>query len=172
LGPTAAGFVLLIGVAGIAYLGLSEERRASAFWAAGATVSVVVLLSIRIAVPYFSRYFIAPPQELAYVAGVNLKPQDRLIFYGPPKPSLLFYARRHAIVISPGQENNMRSYLTSASRTLILLPSRLKPHLPAEAKNFSLLLEHYGYSLLSNEPMVRLPSVPSPSRPGAHGLPQ
>lgn len=165
IGPYVAGFVLLIGVGLIGYFGLSEQRRAGAFWAASATIILVLLIMIQVTLPRFSRYFIAPPQELAYTAGLNLQPQDQLILYGPPKPSLIFYAKRHAIIIRPGEETNMIQYLNRPGRTMILLPARLKTSLPAEAANFPVILERYGYSLLSSEPMVRLP--PSiPSRPG------
>ncbi|MGH7164226.1 MAG: ArnT family glycosyltransferase, partial [Nitrospiraceae bacterium] len=111
-GPFTAGLILLIGVGLVGYLGLSGPRRAGAFWAAGATIGLVMLVAIQVTLPRFSRYFLAPPQELAFVAGANLGPQDRLILYGPPKPSLIFYARRKVIVIRPGQEEAMRPYLT------------------------------------------------------------
>lgn len=157
-GPFAAGLILLIGVGLVGYFGLSEQRRAGAFWAAGATIGLVMLLAIQVTLPRFSRYFVAPPQELAFIAGTNLGPQDRLILYGPPKPSLIFYARRKVIVIRPGQEEAMRPYLSEsgqAGRTMILLPARLRPRLPPEAAPFPVTLERFGYLLLANEPMVK-----------------
>lgn len=155
LGPPAAGLVLLVGSATVGYFGLSDHRRPSAFWASGAMICLVMLLVIQIVLPRFSKYFVAPPQELAYAAGLNLKPDDRLILYGPPRPSLLFYAKRKAIEIRPGEEWRMRPHLTQQGRTIILLPSRLRPQLPAEAAGFPLILERYGYVLLANEPMVK-----------------
>lgn len=166
IGPYAAGFVLLIGVGLIGYFGLSEQRRAGAFWIASATIILVLLIMILVTLPRFSRYFITPPQELAYTAGLNLQTQDRLILYGPPKPSLIFYANRRAIIIRPGEEANIPQYLNQSGRTMILLPTRLKTRLPAEAANFPVILERYGYSLLANEPMVRLPP-PEPPQPGS-----
>jgi 4-amino-4-deoxy-L-arabinose transferase-like glycosyltransferase len=162
-GPVAVGLTLALGSGMVGYFGLSEERRAGAFWAAGATIAIAMLLAIQVILPRFDAYFVAPPHELAYTAGVNLGPEDRLILYGPARPSLIFYAKRKAIVIRPGEEEMMRPHLSGPGRTMIVLPSRLKPKLPAEAAQFVTLLEHYGYSLLASESMVKLPAnLPPP----------
>ena len=164
LGPPAAGLILLIGSAIVGYFGLSDHRRPGAFWAAGVMIGLVLLLAIHITLPRFNKYFIAPPQELAYAAGLNLEPNDRLIAYGPGRPSLVFYAKRKVIMVGPGEEEAMRPYLTQPGRTMILLPARLRPRLPAEAATYSLILERHGHNLLANEPMVKakpgLPHVP------------
>lgn len=173
IGPTAAGFVLIIGVGIVGYFGLAEHRRAGAFWAAAVTIVIAMLIAIVIMLPHFSKYFIDPPHELAYVAGVNLQPRDQFIIYGPFKPSLLFYAKRQAVMIKPGEEDRMKPYLTGPERTMILLPSRLKSQLPADAAGFAPILERYGYALLSNEPMVKLPPRPTNPPtipPNPHGL--
>ncbi len=162
-GPVAAGLTLVIGSGMVGYFGLSDERRAGAFWAAGATIAIVLLLAIQIVLPRFNAYFVAPPHELAYAAGVNLGPEDRLILYGPARPSLIFYAKRKAIVIRPGEEQQMRPHLSGPGRTMIVLPSRLQSQLPAEAASFVTLLQRYGYSLLASEPIVKLPAnLPPP----------
>ena len=162
-GPVAAGLTLVIGSGMMGYFGLSDERRAGAFWAAGATIAIVLLLAIQIVLPRFNAYFVAPPHELAYAAGVNLGPEDRLILYGPARPSLIFYAKRKAIVIRPGEEEQMPPHLSGPGRTMIVLPSRLQSQLPAEAASFVTLLQRYGYSLLASEPIVKLPAnLPPP----------
>jgi 4-amino-4-deoxy-L-arabinose transferase-like glycosyltransferase len=173
IGPTAAGFVLIIGVGIVGYFGLVEHRRAGAFWAAAVTIAAAMLIVIVIMLPHFSKYFIAPPQELAYVAGVNLQPYDQLILYGLPHPSLLFYAQRQAAMIKPGEEDKIKPHIAGPGQTMILLPSRLKSKLPAEAAGFSPILERYGYALLANEPMVKPPPKPmNPPTipPNPHGL--
>jgi hypothetical protein len=168
-GPMIAGLILLVGAGVTAYFGFSPERRAGAFWAAGVTIGLVLLTAVELALPRFSRYFIDPPHELAYVAGLNLAPDERLIVYGPPKPSVLFYAKRRAILVKPGEEERMKPFLHGDARTMILLPSRMKPKLPVEASGFSPILERYGYSLLANQPMLTLPPMPPrPSDP--HGF--
>lgn len=172
-GPVAAGFVLIIGVGIVGYFGLSEQRRPGAFWVAGLTIAIVLLIAIGLTLPHFSKYFIDPPHELAYIAGVNLQPREPLVVYGPPKPSMLFYARRQAVMIKRGEEENMKRYLKGEGRTMILLPSRLKAELPVETAGFSPIIERYGYSLLANEPMIKLPpkaANPSGLPPNPHGL--
>jgi 4-amino-4-deoxy-L-arabinose transferase-like glycosyltransferase len=162
-GPVAAGLTLVIGSGMVGYFGLSEERRAGAFWAGGAMIAIVMLLAIQIILPRFNAYFVAPPHELAFAAGVNLGPDDRLIFYGPNRPSLIFYAKRKAVVIRPGEEEKMRPLLSQPGRTMIVLPSRLQPTLPPEAANFVTVLQRHGYSLLASESMVKLPAkLPPP----------
>lgn len=173
VGPIAAGFVLIIGVGGVGYFGLAEHRRPGAFWVAAATIAGVILIAIVITLPHFSKYFIDPPHELAYVAGVNLQARDQFIIYGPPRPSMLFYAKRQAVMIKPGEEEKMKPHLVGPGRTMILLPSRLKSQLPVGAAGFSPILEHYGYALLANEPMVKLPPKPMSQPtipPNPHGL--
>jgi 4-amino-4-deoxy-L-arabinose transferase-like glycosyltransferase len=71
-GPYLAATVLLLGMALVGYLGLNDERRGGAFWAAGATLAGLVLIVIVIVTPHINRYVIAPPQELAYAAQSKL----------------------------------------------------------------------------------------------------
>jgi 4-amino-4-deoxy-L-arabinose transferase-like glycosyltransferase len=171
LSPILAGAVVILGSAIVGYFGLSEDRRPGAFWAGGAMISLVLLLAIQIALPRFSKYFIAPPQELAYAAGLNLEPNDRLIAYGPSRPSLVFYAKRKVIMVGRDEGEAMRPYLTQPGRRFILLPSRLRPQLPAEAAGFPLILERYGYALLASEPMVKAPVSSPPPKPGQTSKP-
>jgi 4-amino-4-deoxy-L-arabinose transferase-like glycosyltransferase len=163
--PLVLAGVLIVGAAAIGYFGLSVDRRAGAFWAAGATIGTLLLLLIHLTLPRFSHYFIEPPQQLAYAAGLNLAPEERLILYGPPRPSLIFYAKRKAILIRPGEEEMMRSHVRQAGRIMIVMPTRLKPNLPTETAGYVTLLERYGYSLLASQPMVKgLPETPPSPR--------
>ena len=172
LSPVVAGVVVVIGTIVIGYFGRSEERRSGAFWAGGITIGLVLLIVIRVSLPHFSEHFIAPPQQLAYIAGENLGEGDRLILYGRTKPSFIFYAKRKAILITPGQESAMAPYLTQPGRTMILLPARLEKSLPTEARDYTPLLSLRGYTLLSNKPMVDTPPRPPQSSappPNPHG---
>lgn len=174
LGPTpvACGAILVVGSALVGYFGLSEKRRRGALWVAGGTIGLVLFLSLKFGLPQFATYFIAPPQQLAYIAGLNLKPEDRFICYESFRPSLIFYAKRKAIIIHTGEEERMNPSLNEPGRTMILLPTRLRSKLPGEAAAYPVLLERYGYSLVANEPMVKVP--PSAERTpasaaGPHG---
>ncbi len=163
--PFVLAAVLIVGAAAVGYFGLSDDRRAGAFWAAGATIGSVLLVIIHSTLPRFSHYFIEPPQQLAYTAGLNLAPDERLILYGPSRPSLIFYAKRKAILIRPGEEEIMRSHLKQAGRIMIVMPTRLRPNLPAETADYATLLERYGYSLLASQPVIKVPEAPPPPAP-------
>ncbi len=170
--PYVIAAVLLIGMALVGYLGLNDERRGGAFWAAGASFAGMILIVIVVAIPGLNQYFIAPPQVLAYTAGVNLAPQDRLIAYGMTRPSTAFYARRKVIYIGENEEPAMRASLVQPGRTMILLPESFLSGLPAEAQTYQPILKRFGYVLLSNEAMVKIPegtSVPVPPPIPGHG---
>ncbi len=161
-GPHAAAMILLIGMALVGYFGLNESRRAGAFWAAGATLALVALIVLQLTLPLANRYFIAPAQELAYAAGVNLGPADQLIMYGATRPSATFYAKRKISFIPKGEEARLRSQLGQAGRTMILLPESFLEKLPAETRRYQPILKRFGYVLLSDEPMVSIPESATP----------
>ena len=164
-GPYLATAVLLLGMALVGYLGLNEERRGGAFWAAGATLAGLVLTVIVIATPPINRYVIAPPQELAYAAGLNLDPQDQFIAYGTIRPSSVFYARRKTLFVPFGEEDKIRTALKEPRRVMILLPESAQSKLPAEAVTLVPILKRYGYVLLANQPMVTIPEGAAPPPP-------
>lgn len=148
-GPYATAAVLAIGMAGVAYTGFSRVGRENVFWVAGTTVALVMLITWHFTLVQLSRYFLAPPQELASTAGPLLKPTDRLIVYGPNRPSTVFYARRKIIVIRRDEEDNIRSYVKEPGRTMIILPASLRDKLPEETAAFSVLQERFGWILIA-----------------------
>lgn len=163
-GPYVASMLLLIGMALVGYFGLSESRRAGAFWAAGATLALLIFSVLQLVVPGVNRYFIAPPQVLAYAAGVNLGPDDRLIVYGSTRPSTVFYARRKTIFVPAGEESKIQQALSQPGQTMIVLPETFQSKLPPEAEKLVTLLKQNGYLLLASRPMVSIPesAVPPP----------
>ena len=148
-GPYATAAVLAIGMAGVAYTGFSQAGRENVFWVAGTTVALVMLITWHFTLAQLSRYFLAPPQELASTAGPLLKPTDRLIVYGPNRPSTVFYARRKIIVIRRNEEDNIRSYVKEPGRTMIILPTILRDKLPEETADFPVLQERFGWILIA-----------------------
>lgn len=166
-GPYVAAMVLLVGMALVGYCGLHEQRRPGAFWAAGATLALVALIAIQLTFPLLNRYFIAPPQELAYAAGLNLGSADHFVVYGATRPSTVFYAKRRAIFVPSGEEETIRATLARPGRTMLLLPESYRANLPAQADRLIPLLKRYGYLLLANEPMVNVPepALAQPSTP-------
>ncbi len=143
------------------YAALTAGRTGLSFGISSAVMAAVVLLILAVALPRFNRYFIAPPQELAVVAGLNLDETDTLVAYGRPHPSLLFYAKRRCSaatpcieVIKPGEEEKLRPLLERPGRIMILTQERLRARLPAPASAYPTILSRNGYVLLARTPMV------------------
>jgi hypothetical protein len=157
-GPYLIAALLLLGMTLVGYFGLNDERRGGAFWAAGGTLAGLVLIN---------RYVIAPPQELAYAAGLNLDRQDQFIAYGTVRPSSVFYAKRKTLFVPFGEEDKIRAALKESKKVMILLPESAQSKLPAEASGLVPILKRYGYVLLANQPMVTIPegATPPPAPP-------
>jgi len=166
-GPYMAAMVLLVGMAVVGYFGLHERRRAGVFWAAGVTLALVVLIAIRLTFPLLNRYFIAPPQELAYAAGASLTPTDHFIVYGATRPSTVFYAQRKVIFVVSGEENTITTLLKQPGKTMVLFPEPYRSTLPPEAERLVPVLKRYGYVLLSNQPKVTIREE-QPASPMTH----
>jgi len=164
-GPYVAATVLLVGMGLVGLFGLSETRRGAAFWAAGGSLFGLVLALMVFVLPAANRYFVAPQQELAYAAGLNLKPDEQLIAYGATRPSTAFYARRKVLFVGSGEEENLRKALSQPGRTMILLPESFVDKLPGDLKNYQPILKRYGYLLLASEPMVNIPESALPPPP-------
>lgn len=164
-GPYLVAALLLLGMTLVGYLGLNDERRGGAFWAAGGTLAGLVLIVIVITFPHINRYVIAPPQELAYAAGLNLDRQDQFIAYGTVRPSSVFYAKRKTLFVPFGEEDKIRAALKESKKVMILLPESAQSKLPAEANGLVPILKRYGYVLLANQPMVTIPEGITPPPP-------
>jgi hypothetical protein len=160
--PYAVAAVLVIGMALVSYLGLNDERRGGAFWAAGASFACMALIVIVVAIPRLNQYLIAPPQVLAYTAGVNLAPQDRLIAYIMTRPSIAFNAKRKVIFVEENEEPSLRAHLAQPGRTMMVLPESVLSSLPPEAQPYQPILKRFGYVLLSNEAMLKIPEGSAP----------
>jgi 4-amino-4-deoxy-L-arabinose transferase-like glycosyltransferase len=165
IGPYLVAALLLLGMTLVGYLGLNDERREGAFWAAGATLAGLVLIVVVIAIPHINRYAVAPPQELAYAAGLNLNRQDLFIAYGTTRPSSVFYAKRKTLFVPIGEEDKILAALKESNKVIILLPESAQSKLPAEASGLVPILKRYGYVLLANQPMVTIPPGATPSPP-------
>src|SRR3989475_4108081 len=129
----AIGFLVLGGMGLFGYAALTAGRAGLSFGIASGLMGVIALLIVTVALPRFNQYFIAPPQVLADIAGLNLEESDTLIVYGRPKPSLLFYARRRCPagkpwieVIKPGEEEKLRPVLDRPGQIMILTLERLR----------------------------------------------
>lgn len=173
IGPYLAATIVVAAMGFIGYFGLNDTKRHLTFGVAGAALASVFLLAILVVVPNLNRYAIAPPQELAYAAGLNLEPNDQLIAFGTTRPSTAFYARRTVEFIPSNELDRLRTALSKEGRTMILLPQSLREALPKEAAAFQPILKRHGYVLLANEPMVDIPqrtsTAPSTTPPESFG---
>jgi len=156
-GPYAGATIVVVAMGLVGYFGLSDEKRGLAFGIAGGTLASVFLLAVLTIVPGLNRYAIAPPQELAYAAGLNLNPKDQLIAFGTTRPSFSFYARRTVNYIPSNELDRLRTALGKDGHTMILLPEYLYDTLPTEATGFQPILKRYGFVLLSNQSVVPTP---------------
>ena len=153
--PVVMGTVVIVGTMMVRQLAHSIQHRDQAFWAAGAMIGGLALLVILFGLPKFNRSFIAPPQELAKIAKYNLGPQDRLLQYGRKRPSLAFYAERKVFQINPGDDKKLEASLAVLGRKMIVLQSPLRSRLPSAVRDYPVVLERHGFSLLSSEPLLR-----------------
>ncbi len=159
--PTAIGFLVLGGMGLFGYTALTAGRADLSFAIVSGLMIGIFVLIITVALPRFNRYFIAPEQELAAIAGLNLGETDTLVAYGRPKPSLVFYAKRRCTlakpcleVIKPGEEEKLRPLLERPGQVMILTQERLRTGLPAPASTFPLVLSRHGYALLAKKPVM------------------
>jgi len=172
IGPYIGAAIVMVAMGLIGYFGLNDNRRGVAFGVAGGALASVFLVAILTVVPGLNRYAIAPPQELAYAAGLNLNPTDQLIAFGSTRPSIAFYSRRTVTFIPAGEVDRLRTALGKEGRTMILLPEYFQDALPKEAAEFQPILKRYGYVLLGNQQMVTQPqdaNVGGPPPPKALG---
>ncbi|MDH4083616.1 MAG: glycosyltransferase family 39 protein [Nitrospira sp.] len=157
IGPYLGAIMVVAAMGFIGYYGLNDTKRHLTFGVAGAALASVFLLAILVVIPDVNRYAIAPPQELAYAAGLNLNPTDQLIAFGITRPSTAFYARRTVLFIPSNELDRLRTALSKEGRTMILLPEYFQEALPREAEGFQPILKRFGYVLLGNEQMVDIP---------------
>ncbi len=172
-GPYAGATIVVLAMGLVGYFGLNDDKRGLAFGVAGGALASVFLVAILTIVPGLNRYAIAPPQELAYAAGLNLEPKDQLIAFGSTRPSFAFYARRTVSFIPSNELDRLRTALGKDGRIMILLPEYLQDTLPKEATGFQPILKRYGFLLLSNQPVVETPqrvdaAPPQSSKPLSH----
>ena len=156
LTPVVLGAVVLLGTIVVRSWIYSDEKRSKAFWVSGGMMVFLALVVILLELPRFSTFFIAPPQALATIAGYNLGPNDRFIQFGRKRPSLAFYAKRKFYHMNPGENEKFDPHLNNAQgRNMVVLQSRLRSQLPPVVSDYPVVLQRYGFSLLSNESLIK-----------------
>lgn len=151
--PMMMGLVIMIGTMGLRQCMASKTTRYLGVWVAGLMMMVFAVLVVRFGLPMYQQYFIGPPQELAGIARYNLGAEDRLIQVGRKRPSLGFYAGRKVYFLSP-EDEEWPQHLSAPGRKMIILQTPLRRELPASISDWTVVLEHRGFSLLSNESLL------------------
>ncbi len=153
--PVTMGVIIIIGTMSLRYLMEVSERRQHGFYAACGMMTMFVLVVLLMALPKFSYYFIDPPQELAMIAGVSLKKNDRLIQFGRKRPSLTFYAQRKVYQINPGEDEKFIEHIHASGQKMIVMQSHLRGRLPEPLSDYSLVTERNGFSLLASQELTK-----------------
>ena len=152
--PTIMGLVIVLGTMGIRLCLDSETKRSWAVGIAGGMMLIFGVLLIKGALPVYHMYFIEPPQQLATIAGYNLEKDDRLLQVGRKRPSLSFYAQRKVYFLGPRDEKKWETQLAASGKKMIILQTPLRREIPEAVSDWTVVLEHGGFSLLSSEPLL------------------
>jgi hypothetical protein len=152
--PTIMGLVIVLGTMGIRHCLDSETKRSWAVGIAGGMMVVFALFVVKGAIPVYHMYFIEPPQQLAAIAAYNLKNDDQLLQVGRKRPSLSFYAKRKVHFLGPHDEKEWEAHLAAPGKKMIILQTPLRRNIPETVSDWTVILEHGGFSLLSSEPLL------------------
>ena len=153
--PVILGLIIIVGTMGVRYLMTTKETRHTGFWVACGMMVMLVGGILLVALPRFSYYFIDPPQDLAVAAGLKLTKNDRFIQFGRKRPSLTFYAQRKVYQINPGEDEKFTPHVNAEGRKMIVMQSHLRGRLPNPVRDYSVVVERNGFSLLASESLVK-----------------
>ena len=152
--PTIMGLVIILGTMGIRHCLDSATKRQWATAFGGGMILIFGLLGVKGVLPVYHMYFIEPPQQLAEIAGYNLNHEDRLLQVGRKRPSLSFYGQRKVHFLGPNDEKKWNMHLSAPGRKMVILQTPLRSKIPEAVSNWTVVLEHGGFSLLSSEPLL------------------
>ncbi len=152
--PLMMGLVIILGTIGIRLCLDSDTKRSWAVGIAAGMMLVFGVLLVKGGLPLFHMYFIEPPQQLAAIAGFNLEKDDRLLQVGRKRPSLSFYAQRKVHFLGPHDEQEWETHLAAPGKKMIILQTPLRRDIPEAVADWTVILEHGGFSLLSSEPLL------------------
>jgi len=104
-------------------------------------------------VPLAERHLQSPLKEFAIIAGAELeKGGGELVIYGLNKPSIVFYARHPAHILTSKEEDRLVEFENSAERVFIISRGTYAESL-LDHSNFTLIGRRGYYALLTNRPL-------------------
>jgi len=140
--------VPLIGV--MTYYALLRLRRQWAgFMVLVLMMGVFVFVLLFEFIPSVSSYIQVPLRNLTQETRGWIRPEEPLVVFGLKKPSILFYARRGAVIFKSNQEEDLRSFLSAHGRTVVLSQIHLVPVLDTMPR-LMIRSEQGGYVLATN----------------------
>lgn len=151
--PSILGMILVVGTMLMRHFMVSDTKRHLAAWAGGGMMVVFAVLVVWLGLPIYQRYFIGPPQQLAAIAGLNLGKEDQLIQFGRKRPSLGFYAKRKVHFLGL-QDARLEQHLSTPGRKMAIVQTPLRGQLPEAMSDWTVVLDHGGFSLMSSEPLL------------------
>lgn len=103
-------------------------------------------------VPLADRHLQSPLKDFARIAGAELeKGGGELVVYGLNKPSIVFYARRPAVVLASKEQDRLHEIINSPERVFIISRETAAENL-SDHLNLTLIGRRGGYALLTNRP--------------------
>jgi len=151
--PSLVGLVIVVGTMLMRQCMRSDTKRHLALWVGGGMMLIFTVLVARGGLSIYQQYFIGPPQELAVIAGYNLGQDDRLIQIGRKRPSLSFYAKRKVYFLDLNDED-LPQHLSAPGRKMAIIQTPLRGQLPESMSDWTVVLDHGGFSLLTSEPLM------------------
>jgi 4-amino-4-deoxy-L-arabinose transferase-like glycosyltransferase len=100
-------------------------------------------------IPAVSSYIQKPLRNLAQESRGWIRPEEPLVVFGLKKPSILFYARRSAVIFKSNQEEDLRRFLLLKGHAVVLSQIHLLPVLET-IPQLTIRSEEGGYVLATN----------------------
>lgn len=123
-------------------------------FAFGVMVGMVTLLTYFLftyLMPVADKYLQSTLRDFARVASNRLGQDGTLVVYGLNKPSILFYARRPAIVLGARERESLTEVIESPEKAFIIAKSSQTEGL-MDHPNLHIVSERRGYTLSTNKP--------------------
>jgi hypothetical protein len=135
---------------------------ARAFRALAILTGLTLALGLHVALPAFSREFVAPPGRLVARAAPALGPCDTLVAVGPVRPSLVFYGRRPVTFLRTRDHERLAALSRGPARVVVLVPRTALPELPPEVAAWPPFGVESGYVLLGGPERTQPCLAPRP----------
>lgn len=152
----AGGFYLLgggiIGGMALILITLWRNSRALSFGVLVLMMTFSTYVILTHLVPLADRHLQAPLKDFARIASAELgESGGELVVYGLNKPSIVFYARRPAVVLTLKEEDRLHEIINSTERVFIISRGTAVEKL-LDHPNLTLIGRRGGYALLTNRP--------------------